>query len=115
MVLRGVHVVRHQLVQCTLIERASSATGTVTDARTAPAPAAGEWRSLMDRDQWGTLGGGDVPEGWRFEGDVLRREGAAGDIVTREAFGDFELTFQWKAAVAGNITMGDAALASGST
>lgn len=79
-----------------------AATGTVTDARTAPAPAEGEWRSLMDREQWGTLGGGDVPEGWRFEGDVLRREGAAGDIVTRKAFGDFELTFQWKAAVAGN-------------
>ncbi|MDA8592617.1 DUF1080 domain-containing protein [Planctomycetota bacterium] len=79
-----------------------AATGTVTDARTAPAPATGEWRSLMDREQWGTLGGGDVPEGWRFEGDVLRREGAAGDIVTREAFGDFELTFQWKATVAGN-------------
>ena len=79
-----------------------AATGTVTDERTAPAPASGEWRSLMDRDLWRSFGGDDAPEGWRFDGDVLHRARSAGDIVTREAFGDFELTFQWKAAVAGN-------------
>lgn len=79
-----------------------AATGTVTDERTAPAPASGEWRSLMDRDLWRSFGGDGVPEGWRFDGDVLHRARGAGDLVTREAFGDFELTFQWKAAVAGN-------------
>lgn len=79
-----------------------AATGTVTDERTAPAPAAEGWTSLMGPEHWQAFGGGEVPESWRFEGDVLRRDGRAGDLTTRELFGDFELTFQWKTSVAGN-------------
>ncbi len=79
-----------------------AATGTVTDERTAPAAAVDGWISLMGPEHWQAFGGGEAPEGWRFEGDVLRRDGAAGDITTRELFGDFELTFQWKTSIAGN-------------
>lgn len=84
-----------------------AATGSVRDAATAPAPltdaerAAG-WRSLMDRSLWRAASGGEVGEGWAFEGDVARRTKASGDIVTKELFEDFELTWQWKTTIAGN-------------
>lgn len=84
-----------------------AATGRVHDDRTAPAPlteaerAAG-WRSLMDPTLWQSAGGGDLPAGWRFDGDTLVRAASAGDIVTRELFGDFELSWQWKTTIAGN-------------
>lgn len=84
-----------------------AATGSVRDAATAPAPltdaerAAG-WRSLMDRALWRAARGGEAGEGWAFEGDVVRRTKASGDIVTKEVFEDFELTWQWKASIAGN-------------
>ena len=32
----------------------------------------------------------------------MRRTKASGDIVTKEVFEDFELTWQWKASIAGN-------------
>ena len=84
-----------------------AATGSVRDAATAPAPltdaerAAG-WQSLMDRALWRAARGGEAGEGWAFEGDVVRRTKASGDIVTKEVFEDFELTWQWKASIAGN-------------
>ncbi|MEM8710032.1 MAG: family 16 glycoside hydrolase [Planctomycetota bacterium] len=84
-----------------------AATGTVRDVETAPAPLTDEeradgWISLSDRGAWSSFGGGDVPKGWRFSGDTIRLEPGAGDIVTTALYEDFELTFDWKATIAGN-------------
>lgn len=84
-----------------------AATGTVRDVETAPAPltdaeVAAGWTSLMDEGSWRAFSGADLPEGWRFDGETITRTAKAGDIVTRELFGDFELRFQWKTTIAGN-------------
>ncbi|QDV09356.1 Trehalose utilization [Planctomycetes bacterium Poly30] len=84
-----------------------AATGTVRDVRTAPAPLtdaekADGWISLMDRAAWRSFSGSATPAGWNFNGETIVREANAGDIVTNELFGDFELTFDWKTTVAGN-------------
>ena len=53
--------------------------------------------------------------GWRAEGGVLVTAGRAGDLVTQEEFGDFELSFEWKISEAGNsgviyrVGLGDSA------
>lgn len=84
-----------------------AATGTVRDEQTAPAPLTDEeraagWRSLSDRSLWRAAKGGDVGKGWVFEGDVIRRSERSGDIATKEVYGDFELSWQWKTTIAGN-------------
>ncbi|MEM9381366.1 MAG: family 16 glycoside hydrolase [Planctomycetota bacterium] len=60
------------------------------------------WTSLTDPSLWTAFGGGALPDGWRFDDDLIVREARAGDIVTRDLYGDFELAFEWKATVAGN-------------
>ncbi len=77
------------------------------------------WILLFDGDTlkgWRGLGLSDIPEGhWTIEqgcikkipsGDVpLQPDGQplqGGDIITRETFTDFELTFEWKISRAGN-------------
>jgi hypothetical protein len=74
----------------------------------APIPEAAEWEVLFDGtdlDQWKGYGREDVPDGWRIADDgslhfAPGHEG--GDLVTREAFGDFELALEWKVAPCAN-------------
>ena len=53
--------------------------------------------------------------GWRADGGVLLTAGKAGDLVTQEEFGDFELSFEWKISESGNsgviyrVGLGDSA------
>lgn len=63
------------------------------------------WRMLFDGK---TLAGWrsyktDAPgEGWRVKEGVLVLDGKSGDLVTQDAFGDFELSFDWKVTEAAN-------------
>ena len=63
------------------------------------------WRVLFDgtstRD-WRGYRQDDLPAGWRIVDGALTRVAPAGDIVTREQFGDFELALEWKVAPGGN-------------
>lgn len=63
------------------------------------------WRWLFDGQDasaWRGAGRQDLPEGWVVaDGCLVRRDGG-GDLVTREAFGDFELSWQWKISPGGN-------------
>jgi hypothetical protein len=43
-----------------------------------------------------------LPAGWRVVDGALTRVAQAGDIITREQFGDFELRLEWKVAPGGN-------------
>ena len=67
--------------------------------------AAGAWRVLFDGgglDAWRGFRGESVPPGWQVVDGELTRVGAAGDLITRDRFRDFELTLEWKVAPGGN-------------
>jgi hypothetical protein len=57
-----------------------------------------------DLTGWTTADGKPVTgNGWVVEeGGVLHRAAKGGDIFTAEEYGDFELTWEWKIAAAGN-------------
>jgi hypothetical protein len=70
-----------------------------------PEEHAAGWRLLFDGvslDGWRGYDSEEVPEGWRAEDGTLHRFGGRGDIVTVEAFTDFELSLEWKVGPAGN-------------
>ncbi len=64
---------------------------------------------------WQAYSGGDVPDGWVVQDGALCRHDGGGDIITCEAFANFELTLEWKISVGGNsgimyrVATGDAA------
>ena len=71
----------------------------------ASAPADGEWRTLFDGrslEAWRGFKKDSVPAGWQVVDGALTRVGEAGDLITRDQFGDFELTLEWKVAEGGN-------------
>jgi hypothetical protein len=65
----------------------------------------GGWKVLFDGkslDAWRVYKQPSVTKGWTIVDGTLHRAGPAGDLITREQFGDFELTLEWKVAEAGN-------------
>jgi hypothetical protein len=63
------------------------------------------WRVLFDGtsfDAWRAYGSNTLPAGWRITDGTLSKDGRAGDIVSRDQFGDFELELEWKIGEAGN-------------
>ncbi len=64
-----------------------------------------ETRNLFDGstlDAWRGYGTPDVPAGWVIEDGALFRKAGGGDIMTREQFENFELSFEWKIGKGGN-------------
>ncbi len=101
-------------------------------AGSTPAPADGEWRALFDGrtlDGWRGYGSAAPGPGWIVEdGAIVLDVGpdtdtvTAGDLITVERFGNFELELEWKIEPGGNsglffgvreIPRHDAAWASG--
>jgi hypothetical protein len=71
-------------------------------ARAVPA---GQWRALFDGTTTAAFRGYDspaLPDGWRIVDGTLAKDGVVGDLVTREAFANFELELEWKIGRAGN-------------
>ncbi|MBI3491480.1 MAG: DUF1080 domain-containing protein [Acidobacteria bacterium] len=63
------------------------------------------WRVLFDGtslDQWRGYKSDTVPTGWRIEHGTLAKDKPVADIVSRDEFGDFELSMDWKIGAAGN-------------
>ena len=63
------------------------------------------WRLLFDGQslsQWRSYQEDELKDGWGIENGCLARLGRAGDIITREQFGDFELKLEWRVSEAGN-------------
>ena len=55
------------------------------------------------RGHWRAFNGSELPAGWEVEDGALKMaQKGAGDIVSREAFGDFDLRFEWKVSEGGN-------------
>lgn len=63
------------------------------------------WRALFDGKTaagWRGYKQSGFPEGWRVENGALICSGKGGDLISEEAFGDFELAFQWRVGPGGN-------------
>ena len=63
------------------------------------------WRPLFDGKTtagWRGFKQKEMPSGWTVTDGALTRGGKAGDIVSIEQFGDFELTVEWKIAPGAN-------------
>ncbi|MDZ4761367.1 MAG: DUF1080 domain-containing protein [Alphaproteobacteria bacterium] len=64
------------------------------------------WRLLFNGNDfagWRIYGAGPVTAGWSAaNGEITLRSGGAGDIVTTEEFGPFELSLDWKISPNGN-------------
>ena len=58
--------------------------------------------SSNDFSQWNKVNGDPVGVGWTIKKGVVHRNARGGDIITKEKFKDFELTFGWKISEAGN-------------
>jgi hypothetical protein len=80
----------------------SSATrGQVT---TSPDTGSGGWRALIDptMSAWRGYKEQSMPAGWKVADGVLSKEISTNDIITRDEFQDFELTFDWMLHPGGN-------------
>lgn len=59
-----------------------------------------EWEILFNgngMEKWkGKNGQNFLEKGWKIEDNLLFLEGRGGDILTKEKYGDFELTFEFK-------------------
>ena len=63
------------------------------------------WRLLFDGrslDGWRGYNMDELPGGWAAQDGMLTRVGRGGDIITREEFGNFELTVEWRVEEGGN-------------
>ena len=88
----------------TLSAERSAATQEVPKPLTAGEKVEG-WRVLFDGKTTGGWRGfrrQTLPGGWRAVDGTLTRVGEAGDIVTVDQFGDFELTLEWRVGANGN-------------
>lgn len=65
----------------------------------------GGWKPLFngkDMSAWRGYQTQDLPKGWFVENGEIVKKGTAGDILTKETFGDFELELEWKLEKGGN-------------
>jgi hypothetical protein len=63
------------------------------------------WRTLFDGRSLAAFRGyrsDSIPAGWRIADGTLTKSGSVGDLVTRDKFADFELSFDWKLGPGGN-------------
>ena len=63
------------------------------------------WKVLFDGkslDAWRVYKKDTAGDGWKIVDGTLYRAAAGGDLITKEQFGDFELTLDWKLGEGGN-------------
>jgi hypothetical protein len=63
------------------------------------------WKSLFDGRTtagWRGYRSKTMPAGWQVVDGALSRVDSAGDIITNEKYGNFELALEWKVAPGGN-------------
>jgi hypothetical protein len=82
---------------------AASATTASTAMSTTPDTS---WRTLVGgtatSSAWRGYKTQSFPTNWKVVGDTLTKSGSADDLISRDEFGDFELTWDWKLAPGGN-------------
>jgi hypothetical protein len=63
------------------------------------------WRTLVDgksTDAWRGYKTQSFPASWHLADGTLTKNGSADDLISKDEFGDFELTWDWKIAPNGN-------------
>lgn len=63
------------------------------------------WRSLIEESSapaWRGYKMDSLPKGWTVSNGVLSKKTSVEDIITRDQFGDFELTLDWMLSPGGN-------------
>lgn len=63
------------------------------------------WQLLFDGQslaQWRSYQEEELDSGWAIENGCLARVSSAGDIISREKFGDFDLKLEWRISDSGN-------------
>ncbi len=63
------------------------------------------WRLLFDGQSlagWRNYQAGDVKDGWDVSHGTLRLRGEGGDLLTTEAFEQFDLSLEWRVSAGGN-------------
>jgi Domain of Unknown Function (DUF1080) len=98
---------RQGRVWVSLLAPAAACAVLVVSARAQSTPAAqsGEWKTLFDGkslDAWRGYKSDKVPEGWKIVDGSLYKDTRVADIVSKDEFGDFELTIDWKLSEGGN-------------
>ncbi len=66
---------------------------------------AGRWRPLYDGSSttaWRGYQSQEMPTGWYVADGELKKDGPAGDIITKDEFADFDLQLDWKIGTGGN-------------
>lgn len=53
-------------------------------------------------DAWRGFKQDTLPEGWKIEDGIMVTNGKSGDVITKEKFGNYELTVEWKIEARGN-------------
>lgn len=85
---------------------ASVARAEVPVNQLSPSEAASGWRMLFDgtnMDQWRNYQSDEVSDGWKLvDGQMVRQENGAGDLITRDQFDHFELSLEYNISKAGN-------------
>ena len=69
------------------------------------APRQTAWQPLFDGRSmaaWRGYASTTLPEGWHIVDGTLAKDGVVGDLVTRDAFANFEFEVEWKIAKGGN-------------
>jgi hypothetical protein len=79
--------------------------GAHVQATQAPAGGGSEWKTLFDGkdlSQWRGYKSDTVPDGWKVVDGTLAKTTSVSDLISRDEFGDFELSIEWKISPAGN-------------
>lgn len=95
-------VVLHSLLSLTLLAGCARHVSSGDSSSTSD-----DWRSLLRNGpgveaDWRGYKSDHMPAGWTLANGVLTKQGDADDIITRDEFGDFELTLDWKISPGGN-------------
>lgn len=78
---------------------------TSASAQAKSAAESGDWKTLFDGtslDAWRGYKADKAPEGWRIVDGTLFKDTRVADLVTKDEFGDFELSLEWKISEGGN-------------
>ncbi|HKG92126.1 MAG TPA: DUF1080 domain-containing protein, partial [Gemmatimonadaceae bacterium] len=78
---------------------------TASSAAVSPGDSTAGWRSLFDGQTlagWRGYKETSPPKGWAVKNGAIVREGEGGDLITDEAFGNFELALEWMISRGGN-------------
>jgi hypothetical protein len=62
----------------------------------------GGWRDLETLSAWRGYKSQEVPKGWKLVDGTITKEGNAEDLVSRNQYGNFELSLDWMIAPKGN-------------